>query len=418
MSDTDLPFRLGGRIAVTIFIAVLFAFVGESQLTQYVQTTLGYHHPFFLFYVLHSSFIISLPLHLLCLMLTTKHKPRVLLKGLIIALALQLSSTKLGRSEPMRFSRFPLKRFILLAVGITMAYNIPALLWFAAISLASVTDVTAIWNANAFFAYVFAVKIMKLEWSLIRLGAVCLAIVGVLTVVYGGSTVSNRNPDHQALPEISSTNLQSSTPLVGDLLTLVASICYGLYQVLYKKYVALPSDPELVSEPGAYAHVSSSEDLDEENASPAMDDSALYPPPFGLYPNLLTSTIGLCTFLLLWIPIPILHYYAIEPFALPDNWTTTFFIAGICLTGIIFNAGFMILLGLWGPIIISVGNLLTCVSPSFKFFLDLISPIPPSIVLSLFSDLMFGSIALSFWGLLGAGTIIGAFSILVYDMSK
>ncbi|KAH7930939.1 hypothetical protein BV22DRAFT_1053502 [Leucogyrophana mollusca] len=403
--DGPATFRLGGNAALLLFAAVLVAFVAESQLTQYVQTTLGYHHPFFLFYLVHTSFIVSFPLHFLYLLYTTNYTPRGLLSGLTTALARHLSSWGLGGSGVVPSSQFPLHRFLGLVVIITIAYNVPALLWFAAISLASVTDVTAIWNANAFFAYVFTVKMMNLKWSALRLGAVCLATLGVLTVVYGGSTApSDGEPDHEYLSAAKSTVLRPSAPLVGDLLTLVASLCYGLYQVLYKKYVALPSDSELESEPVRYTHVATSAEALSDQESAAVSrfddgDNVVYPPPFGLHPNLLTSTIGLCTFLLLWIPIPFLHHYGIEQFALPSNIRTVFAIAGICFTGVIFNAGFMILLGLWGPVITSVGNLLT-------------------IVLSLFSDLMFGSVGLTKWGLLGAGMIVGAFSVLVYDMSK
>jgi len=57
-----------------------------------------------------------------------------------------------------------------------------------------------------------------------------------------------------------------------------------------------------------------------------------------------------------------------------------------------------ILLGVWGPIITSVGNLLT-------------------IVLVLFADVLFGGgAAITIWGLAGSGVIVAAFGILVYDM--
>lgn len=56
-----------------------------------------------------------------------------------------------------------------------------------------------------------------------------------------------------------------------------------------------------------------------------------------------------------------------------------------------------ILLGVWGPIVTSVGSLLT-------------------IVLTLFSDLIFGIVALTPWGLFGTAMITGAFGIFVYDM--
>ena len=56
-----------------------------------------------------------------------------------------------------------------------------------------------------------------------------------------------------------------------------------------------------------------------------------------------------------------------------------------------------ILLGVWGPIVTSVGSLLT-------------------IVLTLFSDMIFGTVAMTLGGLVGAGIIVGAFALLVWDM--
>ena len=41
-----------------------------------------------------------------------------------------------------------------------------------------------------------------------------------------------------------------------------------------------------------------------------------------------------------------------------------------------------------------------------------------TIVLTLISDLSFGTVGLTFWGLLGAGMILCAFGILVYDISR
>ena len=58
-----------------------------------------------------------------------------------------------------------------------------------------------------------------------------------------------------------------------------------------------------------------------------------------------------------------------------------------------------ILLGLWGPIVTSVGNLLT-------------------IVLVFISDIVFGGAVqtITVWSLLGSGGIIAAFGVLAYDM--
>ena len=60
---------------------------------------------------------------------------------------------------------------------------------------------------------------------------------------------------------------------------------------------------------------------------------------------------------------------------------------------------FEILLGVWGPIITSVGNLLT-------------------IVLVFLSDVLIGGAAesVTVWSLVGSGVIIAAFGVLAYDM--
>jgi drug/metabolite transporter (DMT)-like permease len=197
-----------------------------------------------------------------------------------------------------------------------------------------------LWNTNAFFAYVFTVKLFQLKWEPRRLMAVVLATVGVAVVVYGGSTSSKHG---DTLPEPASSNstalIKPKAPLAGDLLTLLASVIYGLYQVLYKKYVALPSDPELLCD-GLYERVATVDDNSPEDA--VLPEEAVYPPPFGLHPNLITSLIGLLTLVIFWIPLPLLHYFDVEHFSIPTDRATFFTIAGIAGSGVLFNAGFMV----------------------------------------------------------------------------
>jgi len=212
--------------------------------------------------------------------------------------------------------------------------------------------------------------------------------------VYGGTTTVTKKST------TSGFFFKPTAPLFGNLLTLVASFGYGLYQVLYKIYAALPSDPEVASE-GFYQEVpgGDTQDPDPNHDLGNNPEDAVYPPPFGFHPNLLTSLIGFFTFVLLWIPIPFLHYSGVEIFRLPPDLFTVWTIAGIALSGMVFNAGFMVLLGLWGPVIVSVGNLLT-------------------IVLVLISDCVFGAgiDTLTVWSLLGSGSIVLAFGVLAYDM--
>ncbi|KAF9056140.1 hypothetical protein BJ165DRAFT_1398874 [Panaeolus papilionaceus] len=315
-------------------------------------------------------------MHLLYLLATTDYTTVPLLKGLAIVIA-----NHLDPGQKSVTPRFPYRKFIRLTLIMTLGITCPALLWFAAVSLASMTDVTAIWNTNAFFAYIISVKLFKLKWEAKRLLAVVLATSGTLIVVYGGSTAGGDGE--------------------GCLLTLIASFGYGLYQVLYKIYAALPSDPEVAAE-RLYQEIPEGDDDDSTlslNDVPIESGDAIYPPPFGLHPNLLTSMLGFFTCIILWIPIPFLHWSGAETFHLPPNALTIFAITGICLSGVVFNAGFMVLLGVWGPIIVSVGNLLT-------------------IVLVLIADVLFGAglEVITTWSLLGSGIIVLAFGVLSYDM--
>ena len=159
-------------------------------------------------------------------------------------------------------------------------------------------------------------------------------------MVYGGTTAVSPNLQLAEAADLFST----PAPLIGDMLTLVASVLYGLYQVLYKKYIALPSDPELTAESGHYRTLPdpANDTVDEETSAVLRADDIIYPPPFGLYANLITAAIGLCTLLVFWIPIPLLHYYQIETFRLPPNGSTVMAIAGIAASGVVFNAGYMV----------------------------------------------------------------------------
>ena len=182
-----------------------------------------------------------------------------------------------------------------------------------------------------------SIKLFKWRWEARRLLAVLLATLGVTAVVYGGTTTPSKTD-----AALHSLVFEPTAPLLGSLLTLVASFSYGLYQVLYKVYATLPSDPEVPSE-HLYEEIPGEDDAssDPDSDPRSIHEDVVYPPPFGFHPNLLTSMIGFFTFILLWIPIPFLHYSGVEIFRLPPDFFTVVVIAGIAFGGIIFNAGLM-----------------------------------------------------------------------------
>ena len=100
----------------------------SQSLVHYIVTVLT-----LLFsYVVHSSFSLIFPLHLLLLLATTTHTSSSLLKGLAIAISKHLSPGE--KFDPFRF---PLQKFIRLTLAVTFGLTIPALLWFASVSLTS-----------------------------------------------------------------------------------------------------------------------------------------------------------------------------------------------------------------------------------------------------------------------------------------
>jgi drug/metabolite transporter (DMT)-like permease len=163
-----------------------------------------------------------------------------------------------------------------------------------------------------------------------------------MAVVYGDARQSElpHTDQREAFVNTSET-VKPKAPVLGDLLALCASVGYGLYQVMYKRHAALLQDGE--SELSApYVPLSDSDSLSVGEVNESVDDDLAYPPPFGLYPNLLTGGIGLMTLSSLWIMLPILHYSGYERFRLPDNLTLVLSIAGIAGSGLVFMAGLLV----------------------------------------------------------------------------
>ncbi|CAE6521749.1 unnamed protein product [Rhizoctonia solani] len=362
----------GGSAANAVFVTILFAYVLQTELTQYVQSSLHFRQPYLLFYIAHSAFTLVLPVHLLYLKYSTGNSPSSYLSTLW-----SIIHTQILAPESTSSSKFPWTRYIIFVTLLTTGITCPALLWYASVSLASLSDITALFNTHAFWAYILSTAILppppdRPRWQPYKLLAVLLACIGVFVTVYGSAD--------DASP--------GSNPFLGSSLALVSAVLYALYQVAYKKW-AVPS----VSIASTY------EDEDDE-AAPLAGDGELagQPLPFGLFANFVTSTAGLATLGVLWIPMVYSNWFGKGGYELPGDLWTGVCVGLIALSGLVFNAGFMILLSLWGPIVASVGNLLT-------------------IVLVMLTDVILSRdlSVITFWSFIGSGLIITGFGILVWE---
>ena len=196
-----------------------------------------------------------------------------------------MAPTKYSHQSPVPYM---LKTTALVTTALTIAGGA----WYVAVSMTTASDLTAIYNCSAFFAYAFSVPILqeKLRWS--KVLAVGVAIVGVLVVAYGdthppktgnksGGGAGGKTGDN------AENNQDAENRTLGNLIIGIGSILYGFYEVLYKKWACPP-----------------------EETSPGRSM---------IFANLFGSLIGLFTLTVLWIPLPILHITGIETFEMPKG---------------------------------------------------------------------------------------------------
>lgn len=174
--------------------------------------------------------------------------------------------------------------------------------WYVAVNLTTASDLTAIYNCSAFFAYAFSVPLLREKVRSSKVVAVAIAIFGVLVVAYGGENSAKHGgksgggaggPNHQ--PE-------ANYRFLGNVIIGVGSVLYGFYEVLYKKIACPPED----TSPGRGM----------------------------IFANAFGSMIGLFTLCILWIPLPILNMLGWEVFELPRGEQ-----AWMMLISVLANAG-------------------------------------------------------------------------------
>lgn len=293
-------------------------------------------------------------------------------------------------------SSLPLRRFLIRSIQLTFLIAFPSLSWFLSVALTSdLTSVTAIYNTNTFFVILICLISRFETISIKKIISVLISLFGVLIITFS-NPISNTNThaiidqhnihdDHHSSSQ--STSVPTTHRLLGTTLAFVGSLTYAGYEVWYKKVISLPdsailkqsltslsSKTTISNSPQVERHSRDQEEstgllsLSESQAERSKHELDLVnrlltvtPHDILLHANSITSAIGFFTLTLLWIPIPFLHFSKLEPFELPPDTKVTFLILGMISMGVIFNAGFMVLLGLWGPVVASVGNLCTLV---------------------------------------------------------
>jgi drug/metabolite transporter (DMT)-like permease len=215
---------------------------------------------------------------------------------------------------------------------VTCALTLAGISWYIAVNLTTASDLTAIYNCSAFFAYVFSVPLLHEKIRASKVIAVAVAIAGVLIVAYGGQS---HTPKHGSKsgggaggPGHDTSGEKSEHPyrFIGNIIIGIGSVLYGFYEVLYKKVACPP-----------------------EECSPGRGM---------IFANAFGSMIGTFTLTVLWIPLPILHITGVERFELPQGEAARMMAISV-LSNATFSGSFLVLISLTSPVLSSVAALLT-----------------------------------------------------------
>lgn len=323
----DTQARLAARKKYTFaafFLGVsLVSFCIQTELAAYVQTDLGWNKAYCMLYLTHGSWVILWPTQLLILRIQKWNMPwRTFWRRhmyIVRSTAHMVAQQDLDVSPHLVRNVSPWPYMIRTTAFITSALTVAGLSWYLAVDMTSPSDLTAIYNCSAFFAYAFSVPLLKEKLRVDKSVAVLIAIVGVLVVAYGDSKQSSDTSS-------SDEGLSASSRLLGNIIIGAGSVLYGLYEVLYKRWACPP-----------------------EGVSATRGT---------IFANCFGSCVGLFTLTVLWIPIPILNYLGWEIFELPTG-NTAFWLFISVIMNATFAGSFLILISLTSPVLSSVASLLT-----------------------------------------------------------
>ncbi|EON64067.1 hypothetical protein W97_03297 [Coniosporium apollinis CBS 100218] len=369
--DPDLEAKSATRKRYTyagaFLLLSLISFTVQTETAVYIQHNLGWNKAYCMLYFTHGSWSLLWPTQLLILRLQKWNMPwRPFWRRHIQILrqtALMVEHKTL-HPAPRQSSSSPVPYMLKMTAFVTCALTIAGGSWYVAVDLTTASDLTAIYNCSAFFAYAFAIPLLHEKLRGTKVFAVAVAIAGVLTVAYGDKAVpkhGSKSGSGTGGPQ--APDGEAKNRALGNMVIGVGSVLYGFYEVLYKKVACPP-----------------------EGCSPGRGM---------IFANTFGSCIGCFTLLVLWIPLPVLHVLGYETFEWPRGEAAWMLLISV-LANATFSGSFLVLISLTSPVLSSVAALLTI------FIVALVDQLlPPPLYSPLTPAAMVG-------GLL----IIGAFLVL------
>lgn len=306
--------------AAVFLVISLVSFCVQTELAAYVQHDLGWNKAYCMLYLTHGSWSLLWPTQLLILRLQKRDMPWPVFWKKHVWLCRTTAQMVHGRTLEVPHyheARSPVRYMLQTTAFITSALTVAGLSWYIAVDLTTPSDLTAIYNCSAFFAYAFSVPLLKEPFRLDKCFAVIVAIVGVVIVAYGDTK--------QGDPSTNGAG-DDGNRFLGNIIIGCGSVLYGLYEVLYKRYACPP-----------------------DGCSPGRGM---------IFANTVGSLIGCFTLFVMWFPLPILQATGLEKFALPTGATAWWLFLSVVMNAT-FAGSFLVLISLTSPVLSSVASLLT-----------------------------------------------------------
>ncbi|KAB8346030.1 hypothetical protein FH972_023082 [Carpinus fangiana] len=365
--------------AAFFLVVSLIAFAVQTETAVYINNYLGWKKSYAMLYFTHGSWSSLWFIQLAILRLQHWNVPWATFwrrHVQILHQTAQMVQHGTIHAPNLHPGQNPWPHLFRMIATITCALTVAGGSWYVAVSMTTASDLTAIYNCSAFFAYAFSIPLLneRLRWS--KVAAVGVAIIGVLVVAYGdtnpakhgsksGGGAGGENPSD---PDDDDSTGKDQRGL-GNLIIGVGSVLYGLYEVMYKKMACPPED----TSPGRSM----------------------------IFANFVGSCIGLFTLTVLWIPLPILHWTGLELWEWPPP-QARWMLALSVFANAIFSGSFLVLISLTSPVLSSVAALLTI------FLVAIVDQVLPKPLYS----------PLSLAAFIGGGLIIAAFLVLSWATYK
>ncbi|KAL8825822.1 MAG: hypothetical protein Q9170_007644 [Blastenia crenularia] len=197
--------------AAFFLVLSLVAFVIQTETAEYIQNKLGWKKPY--------AMLWKTPWRAFW----RRHKYVVRSTAqMVVSKDLHLTS-KESHESPVGYM---LRKTALVTTALTVAGGS----WYYAVGMTTGSDLTAIYNCSAFFAYAFSIPLLGDKLRFDKVFAVVVAVAGVMTIAYGDSKQSEK----------SSSSEDANNRAVGNVVIGIGSVLYGLYEVLYKKLACPP----------------------------------------------------------------------------------------------------------------------------------------------------------------------------------